>query len=80
MGWKCVDGPTILPHFYISFRPRRGDGRRRKGNDDPFKNNESLLADYIDAEDEGKSSGGCFQKYGMCPFSIRSILTKVFWI
>ena len=30
--------------------------------------------DYIEAEDRGRSIGGCFDKYGRCPLTIRRLL------
>ena len=36
-----------------------------------------VLSDYIDAESHGKNGGDCSKRYGMCPFSIRSLLPKV---
>ena len=51
---------NIKKNFY---RPRRED----------FNDVENVI-DYIEAEDRGRYFGGCFEKYGMCPLTIRRFL------
>ena len=60
------------------FRPLKDDVFRKTIGGDPFERGLPLLADYIDAESRGKNIGECSKVYGMCPFSIRSFLPKVF--
>ena len=67
----------IFFNLHFLFRPQRDAERRWNDNDGSFDENASRLGNYIDAENHGKYNGECFRRYGMCPFSIRSILPKV---
>ena len=66
-----------LFNAYITSRPLK-DEVYAKGKPGDFSNrNIPVLSDYIDAESHGKNGGDCSKRYGMCPFSIRSLLPKV---
>ena len=66
-----------LFNAYITCRPLK-DEVYAKGKPGDFSDrNIPALSDYIDAESHGKNGGDCSKKYGMCPFSIRSLLPKV---
>ena len=48
-------------HYKLLYRPRRGDGT-------------ATVNEYLEAEDQGRSLGRCFDKYGACPLTVRRIL------
>ena len=64
-----------LYNAYITCRPLK-DEVYAKGKPADFSDL-PVLSDYIDAESHGKNGGDCSKIYGMCPFSIRSLLPKV---
>ena len=66
----------MLLLYYHNFRPRKHDNVQNV-NDETSNRYRLLLRDYTDAEDQGKTKGECLKHYGMCPFSIRSMLPKV---
>ena len=68
---------VLLPTVYFIWHFIKVYFVRNNNEGSPFQINSLLLADYIDAETHGKNNGDCFQRYGMCPFSIRSLLPKV---
>ena len=67
----------IFQYFY--FRPLKSEDYRHDDDAEDFGRSIGLLSDYADAEKYGKLTGDCGKLYGMCPFSIRSLLPKVFF-
>ena len=56
--------PKLIPPLIFAFyRPRRQSLQGMQNS-----------IDYIEAEDRGRSIGGCFDKYGRCPLTIRRLL------
>ena len=66
--------------FNTFFRPLKADDHRQNDDVEDFERSLGLLSDYADAERHGKNNGQCGKRYGMCPFSIHSILPKVTFI
>lgn len=56
--------------------PLKADDHRQNDDVEDFERSLGLLSDYADAERHGKNTGQCGKRYGMCPFSIHSILPK----
>ena len=68
----------FIHYFDIAFfRPLKADDHRQNDDVEDFERSLGLLSDYADAERHGKYTGQCGKRYGMCPFSIHSILPKV---
>ena len=61
------------------FRPLKSEDYRHGDDAEAFGRSIGLLSDYADAERYGTLTGDCGKLYGMCPFSIRSLLPKVFF-
>ena len=65
---------------YYYFRPLKSEDYRHDNDAKDFGKSIGLLSDYADAERYGKLTGDCGKLYGMCPFSIHSLLPKVFFL
>ena len=64
---------------YFYFGPLKSEDYRHDDDAEDFGKSIGLLSDYADAERYGTLTGDCGKLYGMCPFSIRSLLPKVFF-
>ena len=73
-----VHSSTYTDLMVTLFRPLKADDYKGDDNVEDFGRSIGLLSDYVDAERHGQNTGECTKRYGMCPFSIRSILPKVY--
>lgn len=74
-----IRGDYMLKILIFLFRPLKSEDYRHDDDAEDFGRSIGLLSDYADAERYGTLTGDCGKLYGMCPFSIRSLLPKVFF-